>query len=208
MELGVNNGVSASPSFFLSLSLSSCPPSPSRRRPPSCFSLFQLFPRQTSLSALSPIPSYRRDRTLSLRRFIPSRKPDHAPWILFASSLVLRSCSRSKLRLPTALEVSRKSRRELYLSPGLGRRIEGERTCKPISSRRSILTAPLAVKQNARADTEGFARLHLSLRSITYSAFADTRHVRLHKRRWKTTLVEPAAVFRAPTFSPSARWFN
>lgn len=87
-------------------------------------SLFQLFPWRTSLFAISPILSYRRNRThihvrtlfLSLRRFILSRKPDHAPWILFASSLVLRSYSRSKLRLPTALEVSRKSRRELYLS--------------------------------------------------------------------------------------------
>lgn len=111
-------------------------------------SLFQLFPWRTSLFAISPILSYRRNRThtytyvlfLSLRRFILSRKPDHAPWILFASSLVLRSYSRSKLRFPTALEVSRKSRRELYLSLAQHRekRIEG-RTCKPISSWRSIL---------------------------------------------------------------------
>jgi len=97
--------------------------------------------------------------SLSRHRFILSRKPDHASWILFASSLVLalargRNCGyqprsgypgnhEESFTFPSKDERERKRERErererLGLEGGEG--IEG-RTCKPISSWRSILVA-------------------------------------------------------------------
>jgi len=154
-------------SFSLTLSLSLSPLSPLLLVP--TVSHFSSFFRDKlrSLHSLadSILPQGPDTHSLSHRRFIQSRKPDHAPWILFASSLVLRSCSRSKLRLPTALEVSRKSRRELYLSPARGgeKGIEG-RTRKPISTAWRSIPAILphaVVKQSERRQMlTGF--LHLS----------------------------------------------
>jgi len=115
VELGVNNGVH-------------------RRLPPPSvhivpLALFRLFPGQTSLHALVDSTSHRRDRSrthtrtraLSLSLSLSPQVhpvPQTRPRFVDPFRLVLspRSCSRSKLRLPTALGVSRKSRRELYLS--------------------------------------------------------------------------------------------
>lgn len=170
MELGVNNeGPPPLSAVFVYLSPS----------------LFQLFPWRTSLFAISPILSYRRNRThvhvhihtllLSSRRFIPSRKPDHAPWILFASSLVLRSYSRSKLRLPTALEVSGKSGRELYLSLAQHRERESKEehvSRFPAGARYSDCLTPRYRSETKRTQTDTGISLHLSLYLMIYLPIA------------------------------------
>lgn len=112
---------------------------------------------------------------LSSRRFIPSRKPDHAPWILFASSLVLRSYSWSKLRLPTALEVSRKSGRELYLSLAQHRERESKEehvSRFPAGARYSDCLTLRYRSETKRTRTDIGISLHLSLYLMIYLPIA------------------------------------
>lgn len=115
-------------------------------------SRFSTFFRDKLLSSLSPILSYRRDRTLSLCRFIPF--PQTRPRSVDPFRLVLSP----PLLLAVEIAVTNRARgiqeitkRALPFARDGGRRGSKGSTCKPIFSRRSILTALRhdAVEQSA-----------------------------------------------------------
>lgn len=142
-------------------------------------SLFQLFPWRTSLFAISPILSYRRNRThtrtrtyslslLSQVHPIPQTRPRSVdPFRLVLSPALLLAVEIAVTN--RALGIQEITKRALpFARSTQGKRIEG-RTCKPISSWRSILGCYSETKRT-RTDTK--ISLHLSLYLMIYLPIA------------------------------------
>lgn len=187
MELGVNNEGPLPPSavfVFLFLSPSLC----------------QLFPWRTSLFAISSILSYRRNRThvhvthiqhslslLSQVHPVPQTRPRSVdPFRLVLSPALLLAVEIAVTNHAWGIQEIRK-RALPFARSTQGKRIEG-RTCKPISSWRSILGLPYAtvVKQSEREQIPGsrcifhfiwwfIYRLRALHATINYLRFAGIR---------------------------------